>query len=309
MPAFGNPDPAAGVDIVHVTNGRAFEAYHAELQRQRMDTAEEPEAITELSEATKVYIYSVGAWPQEIPGASTGVKWVPALDEDKVLKHGDLSVSAPLIVLGVPSEPYPGDGEAKRIYHKPKKTDPLRRHTGLHLAKEYIGAGAQSKPDNDLTRFGVFVSLQPEQPRPGPNATPEQIKAFKLWEQDVNGARAKLAKTYNQMCGKATAAWKRGTFQSEFMDRQGGLSDERIFVVTRILGKTKVECPFLENSTAATENRPCIAECGAILPIGSLICGSCKERQVSDEVYEREMKKRRGGADQAESQSKRTKAN
>ena len=293
MPAFGPPDPTAGLGIVPVRDGRAFEQYHAQLQRERMTVDEEPEAITELSEATKVYIYSVGAWPLEVPAASKGAKWIPALDEDKVLKHGDLSVSAPLIVLGVPSEPYPGDGEAKRIYHKPKKSDPDRRHTGLHEAKEYIGAGAQSKPDNDLTRFGAFVSLQPEQPRPGPDATPEQTKAFKQWEKDVLSARQKLAKQYNQMCAKATASWKRGTFQSDYMDKSGGMSDDKIFVVAKILNKTKVECPFLENTVAATENRPCIAECGAILPVGSLICGQCREKQVSDVVYEREMKKRR----------------
>ncbi len=286
MPTFGTPSPAAGLDIVHTTDPRALERYHRQLQIDRIAVPEELDAISELSEKTQVYIYCVGAWPQQLSLGSLGSRWIPALDENKVLLHGDLSVSEPLVVTGIPSEPYPADDGGRRIYHKPQHQDPLRKHTGYHLALEMIGAASKSKADNDLRPFGVFVSLQPEQKRPGKNADPAQLKAFAKWESDVNEARKALAKKYAEMCARATAAWKNGKFQVDFMN------DDRIFMVARILNKTKVDCPWLENTVAAVENKSCIAECGFILPVNAIICGNCHQKQVTDEKYDAEIKRR-----------------
>lgn len=261
---------------------------HAQLERQRTTGPEEIDAVVELSNATKVYIYSVGAWPQQVSMGSLGTKWIPALDESKCLIPGDLSVSQPLVVPGVPSETYPGDGEGRLIYHRPQRTDPNKGHTGYHLALEIIGAAAKSTQTNDLRPFGLFVSKQPEQSPDSPT--------FQQWKADVQKAQKALANNYAQMCGKATAAWKAGKFQTEFMN------DERIFMVARILKKTKVDCPWLENTVASAENKECIAGCGAILPLGSLQC-RCGARQVTDAVYEREMQRRREDADAAFSES------
>lgn len=267
MPTFGIE---GGVSAV--IGPREIAAIHGQIERDRTTAPEELEAVEELSESTKVYIYSVGAWHQQVSMGSLGVKWIPGLAEEKVLVPGDLSVSEPLTVKGVPSEPYPGDGEGRRIYHKPQKNDPNRKHTGYHLALEIIGAADKSNKSNDLRPWGVFVSK---------NSPP--------LASEVREAQQALAKNYAQMCGKATAAWKAGKFQIEFMN------DERIFMVARILKKTKVDCPWLENTLASAENKECIAGCGRVLPLGSLQC-QCGVRQVTDAVYNREIQKRQEAA-------------
>lgn len=275
MPAFGIE---GGVSVV--IGPKEVAASFAQIDRDRTTAPEELEAIEELSESTKVYIYSVGAWHQQVSMGSLGVKYIPGLAEERVLVPGDLSVSDPLVVKGVPSEPYPGESEGRRIYHKPQKNDHNRKHTGYHLALEIIGAADKSNKSNDLRPWGLFVSKQPQQFH-----GESDPKAFALWRADVLQAQKSLATQYAQMCGKATAAWKAGKFQIEFMN------DEKIFVVARILKKTKIDCPWLENTLASAENVECIAKCGRVLPVGSLGCG-CGARQVTDLVYEREMKRR-----------------
>lgn len=276
MPTFGIE---GGVSAV--IGPREIAAIHGQIERDRTTAPEELDAVEELSESTKVYIYSVGAWHQQVSMGSLGVKWIPGLAEEKVLVPGDLSVSEPLTVKGVPSEPYPGDGEGRRIYHKPQKNDPNRKHTGYHLALEIIGAADKSNKSNDLRPWGVFVSK---------NSPP--------LASEVREAQQALAKNYAQMCGKATAAWKAGKFQIEFMN------DERIFMVARILKKTKVDCPWLENTLASAENKECIAGCGRVLPLGSLQC-QCGVRQVTDAVYEREIKRRQEEASSEDTGGKR----
>lgn len=280
MPTFGIE---GGVSAV--IGPREIAAIHGQIERDRTTAPEELDAVEELSESTKVYIYSVGAWHQQVSMGSLGVKWIPGLAEEKVLVPGDLSVSEPLTVKGVPSEPYPGDGEGRRIYHKPQKNDPNRKHTGYHLALEIIGAADKSNKSNDLRPWGVFVSK---------NSPP--------LASEVREAQQALAKNYAQMCGKATAAWKAGKFQIEFMN------DERIFMVARILKKTKVDCPWLENTLASAENKECIAGCGRVLPLGSLQC-QCGVRQVTDAVYEREIKRRQEEASSEDTGGKRPSRN
>lgn len=288
MPTLGTPEnDSRGIAIIPVPSEEAIQQFHRKKEEQRMAVPEELEAIVETSERTRVYIYSVGAWPQQLDAGSLGSRWISSLTEDRVLQPNDLSVSTPLVVPGIPSEPYPNGDEGKRIYHTPKKRDPLRRHTGYHQALEFIGAAGQSKKSNDLRPFGVFVSLQPEQPKPGKNADEATLKAFAQWKSDVNAAQKALRTNYSAKCAAATEAWKRGSFGKEYMN------DERIFVIARILKKTRLDCPWLENTEASNENKNCIAECGAVLPIGAIRCGQCGEKQVSDEKYEKIMKERR----------------
>lgn len=286
MPAFGVVEIGGGTTAL--IGGADIGEIARQRDRDRTTAPEELEAVQELSEATKVYIYSVGAWPQQIPMGSLGTYWVQSLPEDRVLVHGDLSVSQPLIVPGVPSEPYPGDGEGRRLYHKPPKSDPNRRHTGYHLALEIIGAADKSSRTNDLRQFGLFVSTQPEQKPDSPT--------FPQWKKDVEAAQQRLRAKLNSMCADATQAWKNGTFKQQLDQTSGGDPESnRIFVAARVLKKTKVDCPWLENTVASADNKECIAQCGRILPAGSLQC-QCGVRQVTDAVYDREIKRRQESA-------------
>lgn len=316
MPAaFGNKasEEGQGLALVGVPSVDAYIALyrqHAQLQRDRTIPDEELESIVELSEKTQVYIYSVGAWPQPIALASLGSRWVPALPEEKVLVANDFSVAGPLLITGVPSEPYPMEAGAIRIYHKPKKGDSLRRHTGLHLAMEAIGAGARSKNDYDLRPFGLFVSLVPEQPLVENEADRPRYSKWKLslgtswkvtlppqplwshyWEDIVNLAKKALRTKFSADCARATQAWKRGGFGNEFVGN-GSTEEGKIFIEARILKKTKVECPWLENTEASNDNKMCIAECGTILPINALKCSACGTLQVTQEKFDAELKRR-----------------
>lgn len=282
MPVFGSVESQqipGGVGIVPVPSGdpRQIEEFHRKMQQERMSVPDELEAITELSEQTKVYIYSVGAWPQVVSLASLGTHTIPAIPEEHVLKPGDLTVSKPLVVGGIPSETYPVDDGGRRIYHRPQPHDPLRKHTGLHLALEIIGAGAKSKVDNDLRPWGCFVSTIPEQ-KPGSPLFPQ-------WRKSVEDAKAALASNFAKRKAAANEAFKKGTFQALY------LNDDRIGIIARVTNATKAECPWMENMVTAVENKPCVA-CRVLIAADALQCASCGQKQVSDKKFDEEMARR-----------------
>jgi hypothetical protein len=195
MPVFGDVQSQqipGGIGIVPVPSGdpRQIEEFHRKMQLDRVSVPDELEAITELSDQTKVWIYSVGAWAQSVSLGSLGTHTIPGIPEESVLLPGDLTVSKPLVIQGVPSETYPVDDGGRRIYHRPQKQDPLRKHTGLHLAHEIVGDGVKSKVDNDLRPWGCFVSTIPAQKDPGPNGTPEEKKLFAQWKKTVEDAKS-----------------------------------------------------------------------------------------------------------------------
>lgn len=267
-----------GVGIVPVPSGdpRQIEQFHRDMQKERMSVPDELEAITELSDATKVYVYSVGAWPQVVSLASLGTHTIPGIPEESVLKPGDLTVSKPLVVNGIPSETYPVDDGGRRIYHRPQPHDPLRKHTGMHLALEIIGAGAKSKVDNDLRPWGCFASPIPEQ-KPG-------SPLFQQWKGYVETAKSALAANFAKRKAAANEAFKKGTFQALY------LNDDRIGIIARVTNATKAECPWMENMVTSVENKPCIA-CRVLISADALIC-SCGQKQVSDKRYAEEISKR-----------------
>ncbi len=282
MPVFGsveNQQIPGGVGIVQsypVGDPRNLELVVQKMQQDRMAAPDELEAIKELSERTRVYIYSVGAWAQSVSLASLGTHTIPGVSEDHVLVSGDLTVSAPLVIQGVPSEVYPVDDGGTRRYHSPQKNDPLRRHTGMHLALEIIGAGTKSKVDNDLRKWGCFVSSIPEQQPGSPR--------FQEWKTLVETAKAALAANYSKIKAKANEAFKNGVYQKQYE------GDERLAVITRVTHATKAECPFMENMVTSVENKPCIA-CERLIPASALIC-SCGQKQVSDKKYDEEIARR-----------------
>lgn len=281
MPVFGVQETQmipGGVGLIQ-GNPREIEQIHRQMQDDRMSVPDELEAITELSEQTKVYIYSVGAWPQVVSLASLGTHTIQCIPEEHVLKPGDLTVSKPLVITGIPSETYPVDDGGRRIYHRPQKHDPLRKHTGMHLALEIIGAGAKSKADSDLRPWGCFVSPIPEQ-QPG-------AKLFPQWKKTVEDAKAALAANFAKRKAAANESFKKGMFQANY------LNDDRIGIIARTTNATKAECPWMENMVTSVENKPCIA-CRALISADALVCnvGNCGQRQVSDKKYDEEIAKR-----------------
>ncbi len=280
----GDVQSTGSLGIIPVPSQAAMEQFHRNLEGNRMSVEDESEAITDISEARKVFVYNVGAWPHQVNGGSLGPRYIFGLAETEVLQ-GDLAVSAPLEVLGIPSEVYPGDGQGRRIYHNPRKSrGNLSKHPGLHLAMEFIGAGDQARPEDDLRPYGVFISLQREQKQPGKNADPETLKAFAQWEKDVRKAQGALRKKYSEMLRYASDMHTKGKFSEIAVD-------EKYFMIARILKKTKVECRWLENTEASNNNKLCITGCGAVLPAGSLKCGQCGEKQVTEEKFAAEMKR------------------
>lgn len=281
MPVFGsveNQQIPGGVGIVPVPSGdpRQIEEFHRKMQQDKMRVKGEPTAVTKLSERTQVYIYSVGAWPQVVSLASLGTHTIPGVPEEHVLVAGDLTVSKPLVIQGIPSEVYPVDDGGRRIYHQPQEHDPLADHTGMHLAMEIIGAGIKSKVDNDLRQWGCFVSLIPEQQQGSP--------LFPEWKKLVETAKDALAAKYAKLKAKANEAFKNGVYQKQYE------GDERLAIITRVTHATKVECPFMENMVTSLENKPCIA-CDKQISITALIC-SCGQKQVSDKKYDEEIARR-----------------
>lgn len=290
MPSFGSieaPQIPGGVGIVQsfpIGDPRNLEVVHKQMQQERMSAPDELEAITELSEQTKVYVYSVGAWPQFVSLGSLGSYTIQGIPEENVLKPGDLTVSKPLVVNGIPSETYPVDDGGRRIYHRPQKHDPLRKHTGMHLALEIIGAGAKSKVDNDLRPWGCFASTIPEQKRPDADAPPQAHRLFSQWRKTVEDAKSALAANFAKRKGAANEAFKKGTFQALY------LNDDRIGIIARVTNATKAECPWMENMVTSVENKPCIA-CEKLISATAIIC-SCGQKQVSDRKYDEEIARR-----------------
>lgn len=281
MPAFGSVESQqipGGVGIVPVPSGdpRQIEEFHRQMQKDRMKVKGEPAAVTKLSERTQVYIYSVGAWPQVVSLASLGTHTIPGIPEENVLKSGDLTVSKPLVIQGIPSEVYPVDDGGRRIYHQPQDHDPLADHTGAHLANEIIGAGSKSKVDNDLRPWGCFVSMIPEQ-------KPDS-ELFPQWRKSVEAAKSALASNFAKRKAAANEAHKNGKFQALY------LNDDRIGIIARVTNATKAECPWMENMVTSVENKPCIA-CRVLISADALIC-SCGQKQVSDKRYEEEIARR-----------------
>lgn len=309
MPPFGEPaaDDSQGVAIFRMPQGSAAKApLGAGIAIPEVD--EELEQVRELSVEKQVYIYSVGAWQQQVDGlGSMGQRVIVALPKEKVLQRNDLSVAGPLIIPGLPSETSPtGDNQTKRIYHKPKKSDPFSRHTGLHFAMEIVGCGPKSPEQNDLRSYGVFISLIPEQPRPAENADrrpyqqwkakakawtlpPRELWGF-LWEDSVLTAQKAFRSKLMKIIGKANQAHKRGDFDKLYRNTAGE-SDDQLYMIADILGLTKAECPWLENVSAEAAAVQCIA-CDAPLAASAIRCNKCGAKQVSDEEYDAELKRR-----------------
>ncbi len=70
------------------------------------------------------------------------------------------------------------------------------------------------------------------------------------------------------------------------------VKDDKYYLAAKVLKKTEIDCPWLKDTEAGSDKRNCIAECGAILPAGSLKCGACGVLQVSEQKYKDEIARR-----------------
>lgn len=271
-----------------------------------------------ISRQTALYIYSVGCFPESIPRASKGTLVVFAIPADKCLISGDLTVSAPAILEGIPSETYPSEGTPKWIDTAPPPGIGYDDEDGFHLFEEEagyyealvtIGAGPLSQPEHDLRPKGLFISKFPEQKKPiPPSALNENASAretvtyehareeyeaalvlFEKWKDQVLDARERFTQYCRDTVQNGNEALAAGLWSKI---KAGPGKGEPFITCARLLHYTEVEAPFLKDSVEVAQRTRCIS-CNTTLLAGSLKCAGCGEKQVSDEVFKAEMARRR----------------
>lgn len=283
MPFGQRPIAIPGVGAL-IPATREVGEFHRNTERQRMSKPRQRVTLKQ-SRDLQVYIYNVGPFPATVPCASLGPKFIPALALEKVLLAKDLSVSEPLIVEGIPAEPYPSEGRNIWIEHEPEEFLGYGDNPGLHLALAIIGGAPQSNPMDDLRPKGVFVSEFPEQSKPGKSGSADDYALYEKWAEQVLNARQAFRSWAGEKCGEGHQAHIQGTW--------GMIKSPLYFTLARILKKTPMECAFLKDTEEASDLKACIS-CGATIPTIALKCKACGDVQVSQEAYELEMVKRRG---------------
>ncbi len=248
-------------------------------KRNSLNVPRQPVYITKASKENQVFVYNVGPWTYTQSAASMGEFFIPGLDEADCL-GSDLKVSAPLIIPGLPSEPYPAEGSRAIVnYHTPLETMPNADKAGLHFALELIGAGAMQNNEANLSLRGVFVSEQPEQKQPAKGG---QWDAYNKWAKAVRDAQDRLRKYCVGQCQKASDAKANGQFAI--------MREERLYQCARLIKATPVEYPWLGDSQESAMRQSCPA-CGSVVKSSIFICPHCKE--VIDAVGLAEMRKKR----------------
>jgi len=271
-----------------------------------------------ISRQTALYIYSVGCFPVSIPRASKGTLVVFSIPAEKCLIPGDLTVSNPAILEGIPAETYPSEGAPKWIECAPPPGIGYDDEDGFHLFEEEagyyealvtIGAGPLSQPEHDMRPHGLFVSKFPEQKKPTPPTAPKAnasaretvayerakeeyeaaLSLFRKWEAQVIDAKER----FTQYCKDTVQAGNEALAAGVWGKIKAGPGKGEPFITcARLLHYTEVEAPFLKDSVEVAQRVRCIS-CNTTLLAGSLKCAGCGEKQVSDEVYAAEMNKRR----------------
>jgi hypothetical protein len=271
-----------------------------------------------ISRQTGLYLYSVGCFTESIPRASKGTLIVFGIPSDKCLIPGDLTVGVPAVLEGIPSETYPSEGAPKWIDTAPPPGIGYDDEDGFHLYEEEagyyealvtIGAGPLSQPEQDLRPKGIFVSKFPEQKRPVPPVALKEkasaretvayerareeydaaVKLFHKWEAQVIEAQAAFTQYCRDTVQNGNEALAAGVWSKI---KAGPGKGEPFITCARLLHYTEVEAPYLKDSVEVAQRTRCIS-CGSTILAGYLACAVCHTRQVSDEVYEAEMTKRR----------------
>lgn len=308
MPALGSV----------VTNGFIESQVRGGIVADKNRGARRNATTARISRQTALYIYSVGCFPVSIPRASKGTLVVFSIPAAKCLIPGDLTVSAPAVLEGIPSETYPSEGTPKWIDTAPPTGIGYDDEDGFHAFEEEagyyealvtIGAGPLSQPEQDLRSQGLFVSKFPEQNRPIPpselvaDATAREVVAhekskqqydadmvlFRKWEDQVIGAQDRFTQYCKDTVQSGNEALAAGMWSKI---KAGPGKGEPFITCARLLHYTEVEAPFLKDSVEVAQRVRCIS-CNTTLLAGSLKCAGCGEKQVSDDVFKSEMAKRR----------------
>lgn len=294
MPTFGKQDSTGSVGVMLSNTQEAAEVWqhHQRRERERMNTPEVPEPIADKSLETQVYIYNVSPWQYVQQLGSMGPKTIFALEEEKVLTD-EMFVSKVTIIPGIPWEAYPQEGGSKINYHTPPKGQGSAE-PGYNFALEVVGGGRMGQAVSDLRKCGVFISRQPEQvkPRKGvvegeKGATKADWDAYNRWVADVRKAQESLRSYCAEGCMEANNEYRQGTFKNVI----GNDGNNKLFQKARMIGKTVLDCPWLGDTGAAAKNKTCLA-CEKIIGFTAMKCGYCGTLQVTDAVFQAEIKRR-----------------
>ena len=112
---------------------------------------------------------------------------------------------------------------------------------------------------------------------------------FHKWEAQVIDAKERFTQYCRDTVQNANEALSAGVWSKI---KAGPGKGEPFITCARLLHYTEVEAPFLKDTVEVAQRVRCIS-CNTTLLANSLKCAGCGEKQVSDEVFEAEMKKRR----------------
>jgi len=305
MPAFGVKE-VPGIGAIFPATQETLER-HRSMERRKMSRPRQP-GVERASKELEAYIYNVGPFTRKMDTlGSIGVMIIPGLVEKDVLVG--LSVAGPLVVPGLPAEPYPGEPRNQWIDHEPKdqlawidadgEVFQLRDRPGIDLGLRIIGGHEQSpNPIYSASPYqqGCFVSTipaqkEPKEPKePGDKATrvavreyeklmlqfEEDFRLWLKWEASVKAAQDRFARWAARRGEEQCLAFQNGTY----------IRDEELFVLARIFKKTDRDWNFLSGTAENTVKRKCW-NCKFVIDGDALTCGHCKERQVSQEEYDK----------------------
>ena len=263
------------------------------------------------SERLQVYIYNVGPFTRVMDTlGSIGTFVIPGLPEfneqgkSQVLQG--MNVAGPVIIPGLPAEPYPGEPRGQWLELDPEEymtwTEAdgevwsLKDRPGIDLALRIIGAHQQSRSSAYLSSpydQGCFVSTvmqrtEPKAPKEpgdksGRGAIREYEKAMIDYEEEVR-LFLKWEANWNAAKDRFTAwAMRRGEEQSLAYANQNYVRDEELFVLSRIFHKTESDWPFLAGVSANVKSKACWS-CGRAMKADLPKC-QCGELQISPAEY------------------------
>lgn len=197
----------------------------------------ELEAIQEISEARKVYIFNVGPWQHIQYMGSLGRKIVPACPEGQ-------KYSEPLVIPGIVEELYPDTEKSMKRIH----------HDGLKFAEAIVGIGPHMLPGNSLTRVGVAICKQ---------WPPKKEEIAAAWNALAEGELADLIREANSAAATGPKAMEETI-------------SPRHYMAARLLNKGVADCPWIGRATETRARVEC-KFCGEPMKTGIPRCPNCKE--------------------------------
>jgi len=240
-------DPTFGASAFNGTPGSAPILSNLNRKLNNRSIPPEMQAIKDLSDKTKLYIFNVGPWQHTQFMGSLGRKIIPACPEGK-------AYSDPLIVDGIVSELYPdSESSMKREMYEGEK-----------VAHEILNEGPFHLKHNSLRQYGVSICHQWP-------PTKEEISA--AWKSLAEGELEALIR-------QANSAYSAGPQEFERTIGNG----ERYFLAAKLLKKTTAECPWMMRTINAGSSNVECRFCGEAMKPNLAKCPNCKE-VVDQELY------------------------